>query len=123
LIWERIKNNYVTKEKPKSFYEVGKQEYLEKWLRAVDNEWITKTSNITSTGYAVYVISCLCLNKTSLFGGPLVSSKTAHCAVDLEYYDMIEYNMFKHKYVLGVAAPAMLTIIVKCIRGQGDPEI
>ena len=120
--WDKLRND-ITKEKPSSFFEISKQEYLEKWLRAVDNEWITKDSRITSTGYAVYVISCLCLNKTSLFGGPLVLSKTAHCAVDLEYYDIIEYNVIENQYVLGNSAPGILTILVKCMKGQGEPQI
>jgi len=122
LIWEKIKND-ITKEKPSSFFEISNAEYMEKWICAIDRGWITKTSQITSLGYAVYVMTCLCLDKTSMFGGPLVKSKSASRTINLESYKIIEINPFKIGYSLGNEGPGFLTVLVRCIRGHGAPRI
>ena len=122
MAWEKLRNS-ITKEKPSSFYHISDSEYMERWLHAVDNDWITKTSTITNYGYAVYVLTCLCLDKTSMFGGPLIKSKMASMAINLEYYGIIHMNVFKLKYQLGNNGPGILTVLVKCIRGHGSPRI
>ena len=120
--WEKIKNN-VTKEKPSSFFEITNAEYMEKWISAIDRDWITKDSQITSLGYAVYVMTCLCLDKTSMFGGPLVKSKSASRTLNLETYKIIEINPFEIGYSLGNEGPGFLTVLVRCMKGAGAPKI
>ena len=119
--WEKFLNN-ITKEKPSSFFEISDREYLEKWIYAVEKEWITKNSQITSLGYAIYVITCLCLNKTSMFGGPLVKSKSASRSINIESYNIVEIDPFKNEYSLGNQGPGIMTVLVKCIRGYGSPS-
>ena len=120
--WKKIKND-ITKEKPSSFYTVSNGEYMEKWLKCIDREWITKNSKITSYGYAVYVSMCLCLDKKSLYGGPLIKTKYPTYCMDLETTGLITMNQFKFEYEIGNEAPATLTVLVRCMRGYGAPRI
>tara|TARA_B110001454_G_scaffold17197_1_gene15459 strand:+ start:382 stop:750 length:369 start_codon:yes stop_codon:yes gene_type:complete len=122
MIWEKIKND-ITKEKPSSFYNITNREYMEKWLRAVSHDWITKSSQITFKGYSIYVATCLCLNKTSLLGGPLVKSKAPAVTYDLMYYEIVKLDQEKNEYVLDWQGPGYIKVIVNCIRGHGDPKV
>ena len=121
--WEKIKNN-VTKEKPTSFFEITDAEYMEKWLKAITWGWITKSSQITVYGYSVYVGTCLALDKTSLLGGPLVKSKSPAVAINLEDFKIITLKNKKSgiDYTLDYDGPGYITVLIRCIRGQGEPR-
>ena len=121
--WEKIKNN-VTKEKPTSFFEITDAEYMEKWLKAITWGWITKSSQITVYGYSVYVGTCLALDETSLLGGPLVKSKSPAVAINLEDFKIITLTTTKSgvDYTLNYDGPGYLEVLIRCIRGQGEPR-
>ena len=120
--WGKIKND-ITKEKPSSFFVISESEYMERWLQCIGEGWITEDSQITVAGYAVYVLTCLCLNKTSLFGGPLVKSKSASLGINLQEFEIVVMDPHKKEYQLGNNAPGIITVLVRCIEGHGAPRI
>ena len=121
MAWEKFKNN-ITKKRPLSFFDVTDAEYLEKWLKAITWGWITKTSHITVNGYSIYVGTCLALNKTSMFGGPLIKSKSPAVPHNLVDFDIIELNGKSNDYVLDYDGPGYMTVLVRCIQGYGAPK-
>lgn len=121
MAWEKFKNS-ITKKKPQSFYEVTDDEYLQKWLKSITWEWITKTSQITVNGYSTYVGTCLALNKTSMFGGPLIKSKASAVPHNLVDFDIIEYSGRSNEYALSYDGPGYITVLVRCIQGYGAPR-
>ena len=119
--WDKMKNS-LNKEQPSSFYDITDMEYFNKWTDCVERKWITKISNITDTGYSVYTTTVNALGKENVLGGPKIKSTGASVPVDLTYFNIVKYDNYKRKYVLDFQGPGIIEVLIRCIRGDGEPK-
>ena len=120
--WDKLRNN-ITKEKPVSFYHITEKEYLEKWTRCIEFEWINNRSEITEHGFSVYVTTVSALGKDSILGGPATKSKTGIIPVNLKKYQILKYDKYKKEFTFDSNGTGYMEVLIRCINGNGEPRV